>query len=183
MGDATRLYELCPTYESMSQVSRINDPWISAMSHVNESCHTLTNSFPRVPASWMSHITCQWVMSHINESCHISMSHVTYAWVMSRINDHIQMKTQYIPLYPHMSMSIHEGILGQYPLVPPYEYESTRGYTGSWLVNESHIYIYVYVHVYIYIYIHIHDSWIGATSRRASYIRVWTNDSYHTHTQ
>ena len=33
--------------------------------------------------TWMSHVTCEWVMSHVNESCHTWMIHITYAWVLS----------------------------------------------------------------------------------------------------
>jgi len=51
------------------------DPTVCAQD-VSNQCHT-----------WMSHVTCEWVMSHMNESCHVWMSHVTYDWIMSHMNE------------------------------------------------------------------------------------------------
>jgi len=58
-------------------------PWISHITHINESCHVwiVSNSDARQPhliekekkkILWMSHVKYEWVMLHI------SMSHVTY---------------------------------------------------------------------------------------------------------
>jgi len=51
--------------------------WVT--SHQDESCLLgVRNGMTRFGKNtWISHVTCGWVMSHVDESCHMWKSHVT----------------------------------------------------------------------------------------------------------